>query len=103
MRVTNKGSKTLGMPNGVALAANAGTDITPDEARTAIVSAWIARGILEVSQSGGDSMHAEEPEDEKDRLIADLARHGVYRDRRTSIDNLRALRDEVQGESESAD
>lgn len=101
MRVTNKGGKTLGMPNGVALATGASTEITTDQAKSAIVAAWIARGFLEVRQSAPAEPQADTGEseaDEKDQLIAALADHEVYRDRRTSLENLRALLDEVRAE-----
>lgn len=108
MKVTNRAKTTLGLPRVGSLEPGQSTDVPDEVLHNKIVAAWVSRGMLEVhgkasaaakKPDGGDG---ESEAEEKDRLIAELAELGIKRNKRSSLDNLRATLADARAEAEES-
>lgn len=110
--VTNTCKQPLGLPSGIVVPPGATVAVPSWEAdaQNKVVKSWLRARVLVV---GGATPPAPEPDpvedasetttqqpederDEKDILIAELAEYGITKNRRSSVETLRAALAEAQ-------
>lgn len=123
IRITNNFRSPVYLPGESRLIEpNGGTLIVSrakwdETSRSPVVQAWLKRGLLRADPVDAPAPAAAEPDadasvdteaaapeplseaQEKDALIAELARHGIQRDRRTSLQRLRDLLADARAEA----
>lgn len=113
MKITNNTKSPLGIPgkNGLlepGQSFEASTSQVVALRANAVIDAWFNRGMLSADGAlpTADDAPAPPPApeaDEVDELIAALAEYGIQRDRRTTVNKLRALLEEAKAEAASED
>lgn len=102
MKITNTHKTTVGLPNGIMLEPGKPTLVRdwPEISKNLVVQAWVRAKILKVEE-------AEQPDpikpdgDEKDELIAELKALGVKKDRKSSVEKLRALLEKAKAKADA--
>jgi hypothetical protein len=99
MNVTNRSKTPIGLPGNTILEPGETRFILnwAECAGNAVVKAWLHRGVLVVDTSAPSAPSALSESTEKDALIARLKERGITRNRRASVETLRALLDEAGG------
>lgn len=116
-RIINTYKGPLCLPDGTHLAPGVSTPVYDwaELSKNHVISAWVKAGVLIVDpgppsayiSNEAPEEHEEPPvvsnqdeqideKDEKDELIAKLAGHGIHKDRRSSVETLKALLAEVE-------
>lgn len=109
MQVTNETKIVLGLPDGTSLPPGATKEVKDDLVKNRIVSAWLSKSMLTISgkqkaaSKADDGGSEKEEADDKQAMINELAELGIYRDKRTSAENLKALLDEARAEQADDD
>lgn len=99
MNVTNRSKTPVGIPGNYLLEPGETRFIHnwPEVQDNRIIQQWVRRGVLAVETVAPKAPSAISEDVEKDALIARLKEYGITRNKRASVEKLRALLVEAEG------
>jgi len=101
--LTNIGDRARGLPNGRVLDVGASAPVQASVLENETVQRWIKLGFVTSDATVTTPEPDEDEGDEKDALIAALAEYGVTKNRRSSVESLKAALAEAKAAEEESE